>query len=64
MESELLQDTADISWTSRLSESASLALSKTIQFSGASDVKTTDENITTHTNTQKIKRNNFCTLFI
>lgn len=62
MESELLQETADISWTSRLSESASLALSKTIQFSGASDVKTADENIITHT--QKIKRKNFCTLFI
>lgn len=53
MESELLQDTADNSWTPRLTDSVSPALSTTIQFSGVSDVKTTGENIITHTKNQK-----------
>lgn len=49
MESELLQHTADNSWTPRLSDSGSLALTETFQFSdSASDVKTTGENIITH----------------
>lgn len=40
MESELLQHTTDNSWTPRLSDSGSLALTETIQFSdSASDVK-------------------------
>jgi len=64
MESEPLQDTAHNSWTSKLSDSASLALSKTIQFSSASDVKTAGENMITHAHTQKIKRNNFCTVYL
>ena len=54
MESELLQHTADNSWTPRLSDSGSLALTETFQFSdSASDVKTTGENIITHTENQK-----------